>query len=518
MKPKHDQRPARGRRASESRTPIARHPSTRRPNAHPSSDRDLDADSTSGGSRKTDASDASSSSARSSGAHSARAHSPGALSPHASAPDEHAESARASSADSDDLFADPESGDADAGGEHEPVLVRLNKYLADHGVASRRKCDELIAAGQVTIDGDVTTQLGQTIDPTRHTVEIDGFVLKPQGLRRRYYLLNKPGGVVCTNEVRETRPRAVDLITDARKGRIYTVGRLDEESKGLILLTNDGEFANRIMHPRYGVEKTYLVRVAGKIDDDALTKIREGVHLSEGRTSGARVLVNKRLRDQSLLTLTLREGMNREIRRAFAQVGFKVLDLKRTRIGPLSDRGIKIGRWRELTREEVAALLAGRNDALERRDDPRRSRGRTRGDRHSSPRGKKTFEPIGRPPKIRSGRRGLEPRSRDHAGAKRDVRAGGFAEKKRDDRSRGFAVRKRDDRSGASGARRDPRSSGFAASKRDDHARGRKPDDRARGFGEKKRDVRSRGFTERKGENSSRAFAERKHRGRDRRG
>jgi len=377
MKPKHDQRPARGRRASESRTPIARNPSPRGPSAHPPSDRDLDADSTSADSPKTGVSDARSSSARSPGARSS-----GAASPNATSPDERAESARASTADSDDLFADPESGDADGPAEHEPVLVRLNKYLADHGVASRRKCDELIAAGQVTIDGDVTTQLGQTIDPTRHTVEIDGFVLKPQGLRRRYYLLNKPGGVVCTNEARETRPRAVDLITDARKGRIYTVGRLDEESKGLILLTNDGDFANRIMHPRYGVEKTYLVRVAGKIDDDALTKIREGVHLAEGRTSGARVLVNKRLRDQSLLTLTLREGMNREIRRAFAQVGFKVLDLKRTRIGPLSDRGIKIGRWRELTSEEVAALLAGRNDAIERRDDLRRSGGRARGDRH----------------------------------------------------------------------------------------------------------------------------------------
>ncbi|MBI5362637.1 MAG: rRNA pseudouridine synthase, partial [Planctomycetes bacterium] len=240
-----------------------------------------------------------------------------------------------------------------------PELVRLNKYLADHGVASRRRCDELIQGGQVTVDGAIVTELGTKIDPERHKVEIDGFVLAPKKLRKRYYLLNKPGGVVCTNEARELRPRAVDLVTDPRKGRIYTVGRLDEESKGLIILTNDGEFAQRIMHPRHGVEKTYLVRVRGKIDDAAMQKIRNGIHLSEGRTSGARVLVHERQRDSSWLSVTIHEGMNREIRRSFARVGYKVLELKRTRIGPLTDRGLKIGRWRELTRSEIDALVKG---------------------------------------------------------------------------------------------------------------------------------------------------------------
>ena len=276
---------------------------------------------------------------------------------------------------------------ADAG---EPHLVRLNKYLADHGVASRRKCDELIAAGQVTVDGEATHALGLRIDPARQTVETSGFVLRPEGTRRRYYLLNKPAGVVCTNEEREVRPRAVDLITDRRKGRIYTVGRLDEESKGLILLTNDGEFANRIMHPRFGVEKTYLVRVNGKIEDEALHKIREGVHLSEGKTAGARVLVEKRMRDHSTLSLTLREGMNREIRRVFARVGYKVVELRRTRIGPLTERGLKVGRWRELTRREVDDLVAGRNES-----EPLDSRA-----------------PKTRKPTIHSGRRAMKPRGR----------------------------------------------------------------------------------------------------------
>lgn len=241
-----------------------------------------------------------------------------------------------------------------------PRLVRLNKYLADHGVASRRKCDELITSGQVSVDGQPVVELGSKIDPDAQRVEIAGVYLKPKDARRRYYVLNKPSGVVCTNEPRETRPRAVDLITDPAKGRIYTVGRLDEESKGLIILTNDGDFANKIMHPRYGIDKTYTVRVAGRIDDDTVQKIRDGVHLSEGRTGGARILVDRRTVDASQLTLTIHEGMNREIRRVFARFGYKVTDLRRVRIGPLTDRGLKPGRWRELLNREVEGLLSGK--------------------------------------------------------------------------------------------------------------------------------------------------------------
>ena len=243
-------------------------------------------------------------------------------------------------------------------------LVRLNKLLAAHGVASRRQADLLIAAGKVSVDGEPATELGLRVDPERQRVEIDGVVLKPRGARRRYYLLNKPSGVVCTNEARETRPRAVDLITDPRKGRIYTVGRLDEDSLGLILLTNDGEFANRIMHPRYGVQKTYLVKVRGEIDDGALQRVREGVQLSEGRTAGARILVERRGREHSLLTVTIQEGMNREIRRSFAKVGYKVLELRRTRIGPITDRRLKTGRWRELEPAEIEALLSGKSEVV----------------------------------------------------------------------------------------------------------------------------------------------------------
>ena len=248
----------------------------------------------------------------------------------------------------------------------EQELVRLNKFLADHGVASRRACDELIAEGKVMVDGEPVTELGTKVDPHQQVVEVDGVRLEQT--ERRYYLLHKPPGVVCTNEVRETRPRAVDLVTDPRKGRIYTVGRLDEESRGLLLLTNDGEFAERIAHPRFGVAKTYQVRVIGRLEDEALEKLRSGVHLAEGKTAPAWVRIKRRTLKWTTLTVTLREGKNREVRRIFARVGYKVADLQRSDIGPLSIRGLRVGHWRALSRAEVEALLVsaeeGADDSL----------------------------------------------------------------------------------------------------------------------------------------------------------
>ena len=237
--------------------------------------------------------------------------------------------------------------------------VRLNKYLADHGVASRRAADELILEGHVQVDGVQVEELAVRVDPETQLIELDGVPLESAKTeRKQYYLLNKPPGVVCTNEKRETRPRAVDLITDRGKGRIYTVGRLDEESKGLILLTNDGDFANRVMHPSFGVAKTYRVKVRGRISDEAVQKVRDGAYIAEGKTAGARVLVKKRTNEYSHLEVTLREGKNREIRRIFHGVGFKVVELKRVRIGTLNDRGLRLGFWRRLTPEEVRDLVA----------------------------------------------------------------------------------------------------------------------------------------------------------------
>lgn len=248
-------------------------------------------------------------------------------------------------------------------------LVRLNKFLADNGVASRRGSDELITSGKVLVDEQPVTELGTKIDPSTQTVDVDGVRLRSDPRERRYYLLHKPAGVVCTSEVRETRPRAIDLVTDPNKGRIFTVGRLDEESKGLLLLTSDGEFAERIAHPRYGVPKTYLVKVQGRIDEEAVQRVREGVHLSEGRTAGARILVKRRTTAGSTLEVTIQEGKNREVRRVFARVGYKVVSLTRVSIGPLGIRGLREGHWRALSRDEVEALLsmsrAGGAPALE---------------------------------------------------------------------------------------------------------------------------------------------------------
>jgi 23S rRNA pseudouridine2605 synthase len=266
--------------------------------------------------------------------------------------------------------------------------VRLNKFLAERGVASRRKCDELIAGGLVMVDDRIVTTLGTRIDPERAKVEVDGVVLKPQR-HKRYYLLNKPKGVVCTNERREARPRAVDMIGDPDKGRIYTVGRLDEESEGLILLTSDGEFAQRVAHPRYGISKTYLVRLRGRVEGEDLERLSKGVHLAEGRTSGARLRVIKRSNQWTHLEVSISEGKNREIRRIFAAVGYKVQALKRVRIGALSDRRLKVGQWRPLLRAEVAALTEQSQPGSERPEATLEQRGPRLRERKPQPQGRR---------------------------------------------------------------------------------------------------------------------------------
>ncbi|MEZ5989542.1 MAG: pseudouridine synthase [Planctomycetota bacterium] len=236
-------------------------------------------------------------------------------------------------------------------------LVRLNAFLARCGVASRRGSDDLIAAGRVQVDGKVTRELGLKIDPLRQRVLVDG-----QGLaveKPTYVLLNKPRGVVCTSSNREQKPRAIDLVAGV-KGRLFAVGRLDLDSEGLLLLTNDGAFADRLTHPRYGVSKTYEAVLRGRVEQDELDKARGGVWLSEGRTEGFRIRVKRRTAERSYLEVTIREGKNREIRRVFARLGHPVLRLRRVRIGPLTIRGVGTGRWRFLRPAEVEALW---NDA-----------------------------------------------------------------------------------------------------------------------------------------------------------
>lgn len=259
-------------------------------------------------------------------------------------------------------------------------LVRLNKLLAENGIASRRRADQLIADGEVMVDGNIVTELGTKVDPTTQRVEWDGMILRAGGELLRYYLLNKPTGVVCTNDEKELRRRAWDMITDPQKGRIYPVGRLDVDSSGLIILTNDGEFTHKVTHPSFGIEKTYEVKIPGNVADPDLERIRKGLHLAEGKTAGARIAVLGRNDHMTKVTITLTEGKNREVRRVFARFGYKVKELHRVAIGPLKDRGLGMGHWRQLGPEEVAAILsAGHKVPTKRPQRPRKKEGRPAG-------------------------------------------------------------------------------------------------------------------------------------------
>jgi len=232
--------------------------------------------------------------------------------------------------------------------------MRLNRFLAGCGICSRRAADGLISEGRVTVNGEVVDELGSRVDPGKDEVKFDGEKLAIE--TPVYVLFNKPKDVVCTNARHEIRRRAVDFLGGIR-GRIYTVGRLDAESEGLILLTNDGNFAQSVAHPRFGVPKTYAVLVRGRVARESLHKVRGGVWLSEGRTRGGDVRIERMSRDRTYLKVTLREGKNREIRRVFARMGHSVLSLKRVRIGALSLHGLRAGGHRFLRPEEVRGLL-----------------------------------------------------------------------------------------------------------------------------------------------------------------
>src|SRR5438445_5111413 len=232
-------------------------------------------------------------------------------------------------------------------------MERLNKFLAHAGVASRRQCDALIAAGRVAVDGDVVRELGTQIDPASQQVTVGHQPIHAE--RQVYWLVNKPRGVLCTNYDPAGRPLAIQFVPQVSQ-RVYTVGRLDEDSEGLLLLTNDGELANRLMHPRFGIDKTYLVQVAGDPAPEDLKKLLKGVWLSEGRVRAKRIKREKKQGASTWLRIVLNEGKNREIRRMLARQGHKVLRLRRIAIGPVQLGGLPTGQARRLTRPELGAL------------------------------------------------------------------------------------------------------------------------------------------------------------------
>jgi 23S rRNA pseudouridine2605 synthase len=232
-------------------------------------------------------------------------------------------------------------------------MERLNKYLAHSGVGSRRFCDTLIAAGRVKVDGIRVTDLGLKIDPAAHQVSVDDHPVRAE--KPVYWVVNKPVGYLCTNDDPGGRPRAVDLLPHVEQ-RVYTVGRLDEASEGLLLMTNDGDLAMPLMHPRYGVPKTYYVLVAGKPTPEDLQKLLDGVWLSEGKVKARSVKRMKPQGNSTWLRVVLTEGKNREIRRMLAKLGHKVMKLRRVAIGPIQLDKLPRGKARRVNEAELTEL------------------------------------------------------------------------------------------------------------------------------------------------------------------
>ncbi|MEO2019132.1 MAG: pseudouridine synthase [Fuerstiella sp.] len=233
--------------------------------------------------------------------------------------------------------------------------LRLQKFLANAGVDSRRNCEDLIRDGRVTVDGKVVTDPAQSVNPQQQDVRADGERLRLPAFK--YFLLNKPKGVLCTNRDPRGRPRAVDLVP-GRDHRLFTVGRLDENTQGLLLITNDGGLAEHLAHPRYEVVRRYRAQVVGIPTPEVIAELEKGMHFSDGFFKFQSIKLMKRKGRSTFLELELREGKNREIRRLLARSGHKVINLERIAFGPLRIGFLAVGQCRELRPEEVRSLYA----------------------------------------------------------------------------------------------------------------------------------------------------------------
>ena len=233
-------------------------------------------------------------------------------------------------------------------GEH-----RLQKVLASAGFGSRRQCEELIEQGRVEVNGQVA-KLGSKVEPHAE-IKVDGERLK--SAKPVYLALSKPKGYLCTDYDQQGRSKAIELIPPSF-GRLFLIGRLDKDSEGLILLTNDGALSERLTHPKYGVPKVYRVQVAGELTEEGVRQLREGVHLAEGFAKAENVVIKGRYKQSTILEMTLTEGMNREVRRLLARIGHKVLTLIRVAVGPVKLGKMTPGEWRKLTQYEVERLYA----------------------------------------------------------------------------------------------------------------------------------------------------------------
>lgn len=232
------------------------------------------------------------------------------------------------------------------------AVQRLQKILASAGIDSRRKCEELIKDGVVQVNKNIVDELPAFADPDKDIIMVNGKKIHAE--QRVYFLLNKPKGVICTNQDPAGRKKAIDLVHTNK--RIFCIGRLDIDTTGLIILTNDSELANKLTHPKYGLPKTYVARIKGQVVGEQVEKIKKGIWLAEGKTGRAAVKILKRSHKESSIEVTIRQGLNRQVRRSLARVGLSVKSLSRTRIGRLNSRGLGLGKFRALTKTEVAYL------------------------------------------------------------------------------------------------------------------------------------------------------------------
>lgn len=242
--------------------------------------------------------------------------------------------------------------------------VRLHKYLAELGVASRRTIEEMIVEGRIVVNEEIVTELPFFINPDEDRIKVDGVNIRRKNAPKTYFLLYKPKGVVCTTSDQMGRVCVLDMLPpELAKQRVYCVGRLDADSTGAILLTNDGELTQYLTHPSHEVPKTYMVTVRGSIDAESFEKMKHGVYLDGKRTQGADVKILQRGQESTIIEMTLREGRNREIRRTLLRLGYKVKKLQRTAIGALTLKGLGPGHLRMLSKREVESLRkAGKPD------------------------------------------------------------------------------------------------------------------------------------------------------------
>jgi pseudouridine synthase len=236
---------------------------------------------------------------------------------------------------------------------------RLQKALARAGVASRRAAEAMIVQGRVRVNDKVVTALGTKIDPGKDDVRVDGRriqVTSPEKQEHVYFLLNKPAGFLTTTKDDRGRKTVMDLVVGASQARIYPVGRLDFDAEGALLLTNDGELANLLTHPRYHVPKTYMAKVKGSPPEDKLDKLRKGIYLEDGPTKPAHVEIIEKAKVNTWVEITVTEGRNRLIKRMFWRIQHPVLKLVRTRFGALDTSGLRLGEYREISKKELQEL------------------------------------------------------------------------------------------------------------------------------------------------------------------